>query len=102
MNPWTLLSTWGSVIGLGFDIAGAVLVYFGVRITIAKANALEEVELPKLLGDLGSPENLERNRHLSLGRALERVRASRWAAAGLVCFVLGFALQAIGSWPKVP
>ncbi len=97
---WSFLRTWGSVLGLGLDIVGAGLVYFGVSVTIAKANALEEVEMPRLLGDLGSPENLERNKQLSLSRAAERIRAGRWAAAGLWCFVFGFALQAVGSWPR--
>ena len=91
---------WGSVMGLGLNIIGAGLVYYGVRVSIAKANALEEVELPRLMDDLGSSENLERNRQLSHARAVERVRASRWAAAGLTCFVIGFVLQVIGSWPK--
>ena len=97
---WSFLRTWGSALGLGLDIVGAGLVYFGVSVTIAKANALEEVEMPRLLGDLGSPENLERNKQLSVARAIERMRASRWAAAGLVFFILGFTLQAIGGWPR--
>lgn len=100
MDIWPFLQLWGSVLGLGLDIIGACLVYFGIRIGIEKASALEEVELPRLMGDLGSPENLERNRQLSFARAGERVRASRSAAVGLACFVLGFMLQAIGSWPK--
>jgi hypothetical protein len=100
MEYWSCLRTWGSVIGLGFDVVGAVLVYYGIRISIAKANALEEVAIPVLMDDLGSPENIEENRQLSQDRAMERIRASRWAAAGLACFILGFLLQAVGSWPR--
>ena len=100
MELWLQLRTWGSVIGLAFDIVGAILVYYGIRINIDKADALEQVKVPVLMDDLGSPENIRENQLLSRGRAFERVRASRWAAAGLLCFLLGFVLQAIGSWPK--
>ena len=100
MEILAFLRTWGPVGGLTLDIVGAVLVYLGVRISIYKAGALEEVELPRLMDDLGSPENLRRNRELSHARALERLRSSKWAAAGLVCFILGFLLQAVGSWPR--
>lgn len=97
---WLFFRTWGSVLGLSLDIVGAVLVYYGIRINIARADALEQVVVPVMMDDLGSRENIKQNQDLSHGRALERLRASRWAAAGLALFVLGFALQAISSWPK--
>lgn len=100
MELMPFLTTWGCVLGLCLDVVGTVVVFLGVRISIEKANALEEVELPRLMDDIGSPENLQRNKHLSLNRAKERVRASQWAGAGLICFLAGFLLQAIGSWPK--
>lgn len=96
----SLTRTWGVVVGLGFDIMGAILVYNGVRVSLVKADALEQIELPRLFDDVGSSENLERNRQLSLRRAAERFRASRWAAFGLGCFILGFLLQIIGGWPR--
>ncbi len=45
---WSFLQKWGAVLGLVLDIVGASLVYFGVKVTIAEANALEEVEMPRL------------------------------------------------------
>ena len=97
---WLFLRTWGSVIGLAFDIAGALLVYIGVRVTIARAFALEDIPVAKLFDDLGSPEMVEKHERLNDARAAERLRASRWARYGLVLFLVGFVLQAVGSWPK--
>jgi hypothetical protein len=98
----TPLKRWGSVIGIGFDILAACLVWYGVRINIAKANALEEVALLHTFDDLGSPNNLARNEELSSARAAERVRASRWATIGLALFILGFLFQLLGDWPRNP
>lgn len=97
---WSLARTWGTVVGLGLDVVGAILVFNGVRVSLARANALEHIELPRLFDDVGSPENLERNKQLSIRRAAERCRASRWAALGLGCFILGFLLQIISGWPR--
>lgn len=100
VDAWYFFRTWGSVLGLGLDIVGAILVYYGVRINFAKADALEEVAVPVLFDDLGSSENICQNKRLSHNRALERVKASRWATAGVVFLILGFLLQFIGNWPK--
>lgn len=94
------LSTWGSVLGLIVDIFGAALVFRGVKISIEKANALEEVALATGIDGVGSQEILMRNKALSKNRASERVRASEWARWGLGCFLFGFILQGIASWPK--
>src|SRR6267143_3207944 len=94
------LAKWSSVLGVTIDILGAVLVYVGVRIGIAKATALEQIALGETIDEYGSGDLLNRNAELSAARAQERVRAARWAAFGLACFVIGFVLQGIGSWPK--
>lgn len=95
-----IVKTWASVIGLFFDIVGAVIVWFSVRITIEKANALEEVALPISFDGVGSPENIKENKILSEKRAKERVRASKLALIGLGFFITGFCIQAYGSLPN--
>ena len=99
MEICAALQKWASVLGLVLDILGAVLVYLGVRITIDKANALEQVAVASMIDDV-SMRLVEQNEELSRARARERVRARNWAAAGLACFITGFILQAIGNWPK--
>jgi hypothetical protein len=94
------LEKWASVVGLALDIIGALLVYRGVHITVAKASALEQLELAKLIDDISSDEIIARNERLVNDRANERLRARNWAGFGLVCFIVGFALQTIGNWPK--
>ena len=100
VEAWYFVRTWGSVIGLAFNIAGALLVYAGVRVTIARAFQLEDIPVAKLFDDLGSPELVEKHERLNADRAAERMRASRWAQYGLTLFLIGFSLQAIGSWPR--
>lgn len=94
------LSIWGSVIGLLFDIVGAYLVYMGVRISFAEAFRLESPVLPMLMDDLGNEVMALQARKLSHDRVKERLRAKFWSFVGLAFFILGFLLQAIGSWPK--
>ena len=92
--------TWGAVIGLGFDIVGATLVYLSVRTTLREAFLLERQAVGETTGDIGTPELLAKNEAFQRDRARERRRASQAAWWGLVFFVLGFALQAISAWPK--
>jgi hypothetical protein len=97
---WLFLRTWGSVIGLAFDIAGACLVYVGVRTSLAEALRLETPIVPMTIDDIGGNRIVQRATDARNLRAQERLRAKRWSLAGLIFFVLGFLLQAIGSWPK--
>ena len=99
-ESWLFLRTWGSVIGLAFDIGGACLVYVGVRTSLAEALRLEAPVVPMVVGDIGGEGLVKRASEATILRAQERLRAKRWSLAGLVFFVLGFLLQAIGSWPK--
>lgn len=100
MEALSFFRTWGAVVGLGFDFVGAILVYVGVRMSLIDALALEKPVVEMTINDLGSPETVAAAHAASEGRARERVRAGRWAFAGLLLFLLGFLLQAIGSWPK--
>jgi hypothetical protein len=52
------------------------------------------------MDDIGGATIVQRATESSNKRAQERLRAKRWSLAGLFFFVLGFLLQAIGSWPK--
>jgi hypothetical protein len=97
---WFFLRTWGSVIGLAFDIVGACLVYVGIRTSLAEALRLEAQVVPMTIGDIGGESMVQRANENSTRRAEERLRAKRWSFVGLVFFLLGFFLQAIGSWPK--
>lgn len=98
---WLFLRTWGSVIGLAFDIIGACLVYIGVRTSLAEALRLEAPVVPMTINDIGGANIVQKAREASNLRAQERLRAKHWALVGLVFFLLGFLLQAIGSWPKL-
>jgi len=60
--------------------------------------ALERQVVQKSIDDIGSPELAEKNAKFNAERARERIRASRFAWYGLVCFVIGFLLQAFGHW----
>lgn len=97
---WPVLRAWGSVIGLAFDIAGACLVYIGVRTSLPEALRLEAPVVPMTIDDIGGANIVQRATESSNQRAQERLRAKRWSLAGLVFLILGFLLQAIGSWPK--
>jgi len=94
------VQTWGAVVGLGFDIVGATLVYLGVRTPLRQAFLLERHVVGETIDDIGAPELLAKNEAFQRDRARERRRASQSAWWGLVFFVLGFALQAISAWPK--
>ncbi|MGZ8252242.1 MAG: hypothetical protein ACXW1P_07315 [Methylophilaceae bacterium] len=100
LDIWHFFRTWGSVVGLAFDIAGACLVYLGVRTTLAEALTLEAQIIPMSIDDIGNENLSEKVSEISHLRAKERLRAKYWALVGLVCFLLGFLLQAFGSWPK--
>ena len=99
-QAWSILCVWGSVIGLAFDIVGACLVYVGVRTTLAEALRLEAPIVPMTICDIGGDRIIRKANEASSLRAQERLRAKRWSLVGLAFFVLGFLLQAIGSWPK--
>jgi len=93
--------TWGAVIGLGFDIVGATFVYLSVRTTLREAFLLErQAVVGETTNDISAPELLAKNESFKRDRVRERTRASRIGWWGLVCFVLGFALQAISAWPN--
>lgn len=94
------LVKWGSVLGIAFDIVGAVLVFIGVRISFRQAAMLEQIKQVQTFDDMGAPDVLMWNSGQAQARARERVRASRWAGAGLAFFIVGFMLQGIGGWPK--
>jgi len=98
-DTWTFLRTWGGVIGPALDILGAVFVFIGVYVAPPKALALEQQAVQQTIGDIGTPEHDAKNEGFSRERALERLRTSRWAATGLLFFVVGFLCQIIGGWP---
>lgn len=100
VEGWAFLRTWGSVIGLAFDIAGACLVYVGVRTSLAEALRLEAPVVPMTIGDIGGEKLMQQAKAASNLRAQERLRAKRWSLAGLALFIFGFLLQAVGGWPK--
>ena len=99
-DAWSFLRTWGSVIGLAFDILGVILVYLGVRTSLAEALRLEAPIVPMTIDDIGGEAMVRKATESANSRAKERLRAKHWSLVGLVCFVLGFLLQGVGSWPK--
>lgn len=91
--------TWGAVIGLGFDIMGAIFVYLSVRTTLREAFLLERQEVGESKDAIGAPELAAKNESFKRDRVRERTRASRIGWWGLVSFIVGFALQAVSAWP---
>lgn len=71
-DTFQFLRAWGSVIGLGFDIAGACLVYIGVQVSFSEARSLEEPVVPMTIDDVGGPAMVERAKIASENRARER------------------------------
>lgn len=100
MTLCDFLSRWASFTGLMFDIAGAFIVCYGVHITLIKAESLESVVIPMTLGDIGGEGIIEKAELAKRLRVKERISARNYSWLGLACFVVGFLLQAIGSWPK--
>ena len=72
---WSFLRTWGSVIGLIFDIVGACFVYVGVRTSLAEALRLEAPIVPMTINDIGGESMVQRANEASARRAEERLRA---------------------------
>ncbi len=100
LTAFDMMRQWSGFVGLIFDIVGALLVYVGVRISIARATLIEQIHQVRLFDDMGDPDLLRKNEAVAAERARERVRASRWAGVGLICFLIGFSLQAVSAWPK--
>ncbi len=96
MMDW--LYSWAAVLGPSLDAVGAIFVFNGIRISFKRAKELEKVAMPVTLDALGGATEAL-NQTFSENRATERVKASRWATAGLVFFVFGFGLQAFAGWP---
>lgn len=93
------LKTWSGVLGPALDLVGAGLVYYGVRIKLDRAEELERVASVIRIPALGNASD-QFNASLSHDRATERVRAGKWAMAGLALFALGFGLQVFAAWPQ--
>ena len=80
---------WFTVIGLIFDIAGAVFLSYGLIISRKKA-----IELGKSRFSGNDDKNLE------LPQVKDRLKQSRNAIIGLALLIFGFLLQIVGSWPQ--
>lgn len=81
---------WFSVVGLLFDIAGAIALACGL--IISRSDAIE-LGVSRYSGSTDE-ENLE------LTQVQDRLKQSRNAKIGLVLLILGFSLQLVGSWPR--
>jgi len=80
---------WMTVIGLGFDIAGAISLSYSLIISENKAI---DLGLSYLSSD-------KREEQLRDPRVIDRLNQSRNAKLGLALLVIGFALQIIGNLP---
>ena len=78
-----------TVIGLGFDIAGAISLSYSLIISENKAI---DLGLSYLSSD-------KREEQLRDPRVIDRLNQSRNAKLGLALLVIGFALQIIGNLP---
>jgi hypothetical protein len=75
---------WLNVLGLAFDLAGAVVIAVGV---VASGDQIKRVTSTAYGG-------------ANLATIADRRKQSRYAIAGLGLLCLGFVLQLIGSWPR--
>lgn len=100
MHLCEFLSRWASVLGLSLDIAGAFLVYLGVRVSFKQAESLETIPTYMTIGDIGKEHIIEKASITKKARIEERLRAKKYSKLGLVFFVAGFLLQVLGSWPQ--
>lgn len=84
-----MLKQWFVVIGLGFDIVGAITLGFDLLVS------------PKQAIDLGVTRlaGMSDEENLRLPTVFDRLRQAKHAKIGLCLLVLGFLLQLIGSWP---
>ena len=81
---------WFSVAGLSLDLIGAVLL---LSSAIVSRNTALELGVMRLGSEI--PEE-----NIALSAVKERLLHSRLAKYGLVFLVVGFFLQAVGSWPR--
>jgi hypothetical protein len=82
---------WVNVAGLAFDIAGAIILSFGLFLTQREAIDLGVTRWP-----YGTDEE-----NLALPTVRSLLRQSRNAKIGLPLLVTGFALQLVAAWPVV-
>lgn len=75
--------------GLCVNIIGALLILSGVYVTKAQAVNVGVTRLASGKAD----ENLR------LPSVVDRLRESKRAVWGTICLLVGFVLQAIGTWP---
>lgn len=80
---------WLTLLGLGFDIIGAVFLIYGLIVSKEKA---VDLGVSRLVGT--SLDNLE------LPAVKDRIKQSRNAVIGLAFLVVGFFLQMLGQWPS--
>lgn len=81
---------WLIIIGLTFDLVGAIFLAYGL---ILSKKAAIHLGLSRWAGG-SDQENLE------LPQVKDRLKQSRNAVIGVALLVIGFLLQIIGSWPR--
>jgi hypothetical protein len=81
---------WISIIGLFFDLIGAIVLAYGL--IFSKKEAIK-------LG-ISRYSNNEDEENLKLPAVKDRLIQSRNAIIGLAFLVIGFLCQIVGNWPK--
>jgi len=81
---------WINVIGLAFDILGAIFLSSGL--IISKKDAIE-LGASRINGDTDE-------QNLDLPQVKDRLTQSRNSLIGLILLLLGFTLQIISNWPQ--
>ena len=81
---------WFNVIGLSFDLFGAVFLAWGLIISNKEAI---ELGLSRFTGDTNK-ENIK------LPAVQDRIKQSKNAKIGLSLLVIGFLLQIVGNWSR--
>ena len=81
---------WLNVIGLAFDLSGAVFLARGLIISNKKAIGLG---LSRWAAD-------DDSKNINLPAVQDRIKQSKNVKIGLFLLVFGFLLQIIGNWPK--
>ena len=81
---------WFNVIGLAFDLFGAVFLAWDLMISNKEAI---ELGVSRWAGD-------NDNENIKLPAVQDRIKQSKNAKIGLFILAIGFLLQIIGSWPR--
>ncbi len=79
---------WFTIVGLLFDIVGAIVLTYGLIVSKEKAVKLGRAYIT----------SKDPNENLKVAPIADRIFQSRNAITGLILLIFGFLLQIVGAW----